>query len=153
MFLFCLVISLIVKRLFRLNSKFNHFSYVKSEDQKKIPLFCMCSYERDCSLNEKMHLSIQYATQLEKENREKGLNRGADYQCENVLKAKTKLKHWTCTVKGAKHFTSSVTPVSAHSKKKFAQSENQLKQNNDELYCDCFHKKKCKHNRMVDFYD
>ena len=113
----------------------------------------MCSYERDCSLTEKMHLSIQYATQLEKENREKGLSRGADYQCENVLKAKTKLKRWTCTVKGAKHFTASVTSVSTHSKNKFAKSENQNKQKNYELYCDCFHKKKCKQSRMVDFYD
>lgn len=127
---------------------------IKNEVKKKIPLFCLCSYERDCSQNEKMHLSIQYAAQLEQENREKGVNRGADYQCENVLKARTKLKRWTCSVKRENLFRTTSPPLGpAPVTDHFGESEKQFRTKNDELYCDCFHKKKCKHTRIVDFYD
>lgn len=128
----------------------------KNENKKKIPLFCLCSYETDCSQNERMHLSIQYAAQLERENRGKGINRGADYQCENVLKARTKLKRWTCSIRREKHHSLTTSAPTALATKKSHLSKDQhanLTPKNDELFCDCFHKKKCKHTRMVDFYD
>lgn len=96
-----------------------------------------------------MYLSSEFAKQLERENHAKGVERGADYQCENMLKTKTK-KRWTCALKRDQEQIT--TTKSSLTSTAYAVNNNHNKPNNDELYCDCFHKKNCKKSRMVEFF-
>lgn len=107
-----------------------------------------------------MYLSSEFAKQLERENHAKGVERGADYQCENMLKTKTK-KRWTCALKRDQEQERITTTRSSLTSTAYAvnnnhnsknNNNNNNKPNNDELYCDCFHKKNCKKSRMVEFF-
>jgi hypothetical protein len=120
-------------------------SQLKNTDNNDIyhvPLFCICSYDYDCNIeNERFYLSLNYLNKLLKENRSKNINRGADYQCEIALKKQTN-KEWSCVLKEAEQLQQS------HEKE--AKLTNLI--NNDEFYCDCYFKNRCKHERIVDFY-
>lgn len=104
--------------------KFNNIKNpLTSADKPKInliPLFCICSYEYDCDIvNSEMSFSYDYMKQLKKQNYLKKVKRGADYQCENVLKKKTK-QSWSCAIK-------------KETKRPLDKSR--------EYFCKCFHKK------------
>lgn len=95
-----------------------------------VPFLCICSYEYDCSnQNETFFFSYNYMEKLAAENKKNRINRGPEYQCENVLMKKTRDK-WSCVVK--KNVNNTIV--------------------NEEYYCDCKSIKKCTHQRMVDFY-
>lgn len=105
------------------------------------PLYCLCHYEYDCGVeNEKFYFSLSYMNKLRAQNEQKGVMRGADYQCElalnrqrsAVIKTSTTSSEWTCQIKRSLEKASVV--------------------GDDEYYCDCFRHKKCKRQRLVDFY-
>ncbi|CAF0892022.1 unnamed protein product [Brachionus calyciflorus] len=106
------------------NCKIMYSTEINDLKQKKIvPEFCICEYF--LSDNEKYHFSYDYMKQLYNENVRKKINRGADYQCENVLYERTS-KNWIC------HVTKNVNNI--------------LNDPDEELSCDC------KHQKIVDFY-
>jgi hypothetical protein len=105
--------------------------YYKSSNNTLMPLFCKCSYDFVCKKEEEnIYFSFEYMNKLIEKNRAKKIQRGPDYQCEFVLKKKTK-KPWKCVVK----------------------KENSKPLNkNDEYYCNCVYEEICQKERLVDFY-
>jgi len=103
----------------------------KTSNNTLIPLFCKCSYDYVCNKEEeKIYFSLEYMNKLIEKNKAKNIHRGPDYQCEFVLKKKTK-KPWKCVVK----------------------KENSKPLNkNDEYFCNCIHEEVCQKERLVDFY-
>jgi len=103
----------------------------KSSNNTLIPLFCKCSYDYVCNMEEeRIYFSFEYMNKLIKKNKAKNIQRGPDYQCEFVLKKKTK-KAWKCVVK---------------------RETSKPLNKNDEYYCDCKHEEVCQKDRLVDFY-
>ena len=102
---------------------------VVNDRKTNIALFCSCSYEYKCVENQSIYFSLDYNKNLANRNKLNKINREADYQCENSLKKLTQ-KVWTCKNKINEESTSK----------------------DDEYYCECMHKKKCKFYRLADFY-
>lgn len=113
------------------SEKKNSVIDTNSENLALIPLFCVCTYAYDCSKKEIFYFSYSYMLRLLRDNARKKINRGADYQCEKVLKKETN-KSWQCLI-----------------------SKNSLNENNDpneEYLCECILIDTCTHQRIVDFY-
>ncbi|RNA19819.1 hypothetical protein BpHYR1_033412 [Brachionus plicatilis] len=96
-----------------------------------IPLFCVCSYAYDCSKKELFYFSYGYMLRLLRDNARKKINRGADFQCEKVLRRETN-KSWKCSIR--------------------KNSPNANNDPNEEYLCDCILIETCTHQRIVDFY-
>lgn len=107
--------------------------YTKSEKKNAalIPLFCVCSYSYNCSKKELFYFSYNYMLRLLRDNSKQKINRGADFQCEKVLKRETN-KIWQCSIH-----------------KNILNAKNDP---NEEYLCECILKETCTRQRIVDFY-
>jgi len=120
----------------KIEDKINNFTVknwsckiVNQKKAKNVPLLCSCSYDLPCDETERIFFSPDFNQNLMRQNKEKNVFRGADFQCENYLVNKTK-KKWSCQIKHNQNSTK-------------VEEEN---------YCDCLSRNVCKSERFVEFY-
>ena len=111
------------------NQERNWTCNVIQDKVTNIALLCSCSYEYGCQETKEFHFSFKYNKEIQAKNRLMNVHRGADFQCERILK-KTTSNDWSCNIE---------------------KNENPSTQD-DQYYCKCFYQKKCRHDRYVELY-
>jgi hypothetical protein len=117
--------------------------YLKSKDGKdwscqienktvdKTPLYYFCFYKYECKNIEKIFMSENFSKSLLKLNKSNNIKRGADFQCEKMLKIKTN-SEWNCKLYKNKKSTVTIA---------------------EKIYCNCFSNKICQNERIIHLTD
>lgn len=96
-----------------------------------IPLICSCSHQYECTETKEYHFSSKYKNEIKLKNQLMKINRGADFQCEKMLKKKT-LVDWICELE--------------------KNQQQEITNTDEEYFCKCLHRKMCTYDRYVDIF-